>query len=216
MVPQEVFLRQLGAMEAAITGHRAIALSYAFFDRHFTANLIRRASEVSVKVITKLAASWNDHPDVQLYNINIPLIEELPHVPIYYTQILQNKWGSCFEEIDPSHTGPISADKQEEKTRAAPEEGMAGTSLVGNSNAETSNKSIGRQWKWKPSFSTVYKSVEDAGPEPLTDGWAIAHKTISYAITLLRMFVYSHGCSVTPLKANFMHATGPYKGELKL
>ncbi|QSZ30389.1 hypothetical protein DSL72_004912 [Monilinia vaccinii-corymbosi] len=177
-----------GAMEAAVCKRRAIALSYAFFTRNHDPEIIGGASRISVKLIEYLYNNWGE--GVDLYTVNVPLVEGVEERKILWTHLLQNYWGegSCFEEVDGKDE---DADEEEEKIRE--KEGQQGEGeekrVVGHTH---------KHFKWAPRFTDVYRSVEEAGPG--NDGWAVQE---GYT-------------SVTPLKANFMHASAATQGELKL
>ncbi|TGO26326.1 hypothetical protein BPAE_0062g00480 [Botrytis paeoniae] len=179
-----------GAMEAAICKRKAIALSFAFFTRNHDPEIIAGASRVGVKIIEYLYNNWGE--GVDLYTVNVPLVEGVEKNKILWTTMLQNYWGegSCFEEVDGNDE---DADEEEEKIREKEgqqgEGGGEGKKAVGHTH---------KHFKWAPRFTDVYKSVEEA--EPGNDGWAVKE---GYT-------------SVTPLKANFMHATAATQGELKL
>ncbi|KAI9644689.1 hypothetical protein NHQ30_006715 [Ciborinia camelliae] len=177
-----------GAMEAAVCKRKAIALSYAFFTRNHDPEIIGGASRIGVKLIEYLYNNWGE--GVDLYTVNVPLVEGVEDRKILWTNLLQNYWGegSCFEEVDGKDE---NADEEEEKIRekeGQQEEGEE-KKVVGHTH---------KHFKWAPRFTDVYKSVEEAGPG--NDGWAVKE---GYT-------------SVTPLKANFMHATAATQGELKL
>ncbi|KAM3073114.1 hypothetical protein ACMFMG_008834 [Clarireedia jacksonii] len=180
-----------GAMEAAVCRRRAIALSYAFFSRNHDPEIIGGASRISVRLIEYLMGNWGE--GVDLYSVNVPLVEGVEERKVLWTDLLQNYWGegSCFEEVDGG--GAEGADEEEEKIRekegTGAEEKGEGEKKVGHTH---------KHFKWAPRFSDVYKSVEEAPPG--NDGWAVKE---GYT-------------SVTPLKANFMHASVPTSGELKL
>ncbi|PQE06474.1 5 3 -nucleotidase protein [Rutstroemia sp. NJR-2017a WRK4] len=177
-----------GAMEAAVCRRKAIALSYAFFSRNHDPEIIGGASRISVRLIEYLMKNWGE--GVDLYTVNVPLVEGVEERKVLWTNLLQNYWGegSCFEEVEGDVDG---ADEEEEKIREREAMGAEGEG----------NKKVGhthKHFKWAPRFTDVYKSVEEAPPG--NDGWAVKEG-------------YS---SVTPLKANFMHASVPTSGELKL
>ncbi|KAF7853387.1 hypothetical protein EAF04_010681 [Stromatinia cepivora] len=177
-----------GAMEAAVCKRKAIALSYAFFTRNHDPEIIGGASRIGVKIIEYLYNNWGE--GVDLYTVNVPLVEGVEERKVLWTNMLQNYWGegSCFEEVDGKDE---DADEEEEKIRE--KEGQQG---------EGEEKKVAghthKHFKWAPRFTDVHKSVEEA--EPGNDGWAVKEGFTS----------------VTPLKANFMHATAPTQGELKL
>ncbi|TGZ80083.1 sure-like protein [Ascodesmis nigricans] len=168
-----------GAMEAAVCGKRAIAMSYAFFSRNHDPIVIKSASKMAVKIVGYLAKNWD--AGVELYTVNIPLLEGIDksETKVLYTNMLDNKWstGSCFEEVD--------ADEDE-----TPDEAEA--RLREGHEPETPPK-VDRpyghkKFKWAPDFNDVYGSVERAPPG--NDGWAVQQGHVS----------------ITPLKANFMHS----------
>ncbi|TEY40987.1 hypothetical protein BOTCAL_0409g00010 [Botryotinia calthae] len=179
-----------GAMEAAVCKRKAIALSFAFFTRNHDPEIIGGASRIGVKIIEYLYNNWGE--GVDLYTVNVPLVEGVEKNKILWTNMLQNYWGegSCFEEVEGKDE---DADEEEEKIRE--KEGQQGE---GDGEGKKAVGHTHKHFKWAPRFTDVYKSVEEA--EPGNDGWAVKE---GYT-------------SVTPLKANFMHATAATQGELKL
>ncbi|RDW88902.1 hypothetical protein BP6252_00934 [Coleophoma cylindrospora] len=173
-----------GALEAAVCKRKAIAISYAFFSRIHDPEIIAGASKLSVKLIDYLYNNWGK--DVDLYTVNVPLVENVENKQIFWTKMLQNYWGhgSCFEEIQDEDGDP---EDEEQKIRE-------GEGAVESRSDETSGHKH-KHFKWSPNLSDVYKSVEEAGPG--NDGWIVKE-------------------GVTPLKANFMHAAASTEGELKL
>ncbi|TVY28173.1 putative tubulin--tyrosine ligase [Lachnellula hyalina] len=184
-----------GALEAAVCKRRAIALSYAFFSKERPGlpdsardpEIIAAASKLSVRLIEHLYKGWGE--DVDLYSINVPLVAGVDSRKVMWTNMLQNYWGegSCFKEVEDDEG---TADEEEQMIRER-EEG-SGTP------EENVTRHTHKHFKWAPRFTDVYKSVEQAGPG--NDGWAVKE----------------HYTSVTPLKANFMHAAAQTEGELKL
>jgi len=195
-----------GAMEAAVCGVRAIALSYAFFDRNHDAGIITGASKLAVKLIEHLYANWD--ANTHLYSVNVPLVENVGNNKILYTDMLQNKWrSSCFEVIEVPSDECLDPDEVEANMRKAEEkEGrreLAGHGEIPGSGADTPSgkphiRYPHKHFLWKPKFEDVYRSVEES--EPGNDGWAVAH---GYT-------------SVTPLRANFMHVGGYSGNEIML
>lgn len=193
-----------GAIEAAVCGVKAIALSYAFFDRNHDPDIIAGASAHSVKVIEHLYANWGNN--VHLYSVNVPLVDKVGERKTLYTEMLQNQWksGSCFQEIEVPEEEDHGLEEVETAMRKAEErqgrreQGQEGTGSgydtpTGNGHIRYTHK----HFKWAPKFKDVYQSVDDAPPG--NDGWAVKE---GYT-------------SVTPLRANFMHAGG-FEGELKI
>ncbi|KAL0764549.1 hypothetical protein CaCOL14_012850 [Colletotrichum acutatum] len=180
-----------GALEAAVCKSKAIALSYAFFSRNHDPVIIEGAARHSVKVIEKLYQQWPAGDEVDLYSVNVPLVEGVETHKTYFTNMLQNYWrdGSCFQEIE-GDAG--DKDEEEEKIR----EGAFGETSAEEPKQGEEAKAGGevakghrhKHFKWAPRFTDVYQSVEEAAPG--NDGWAVKE---GYT-------------SVTPLKANFWHA----------
>lgn len=155
-----------GALEAAVCKSRAIALSYAFFTRNHDPLIIAKASRQSVKVIEALARDWPEDGSVDLYSVNVPLLEGLEEGKVLYTGMLQNYWsdGSCFTEVD----GSVDGEEEEERIREAEARGEGGGEQDGGSHLGCHTH---KHFKWSPRFTDVYKSVDDAPPG--NDGWAV-------------------------------------------
>ncbi|KAL8669121.1 MAG: hypothetical protein Q9168_006273 [Polycauliona sp. 1 TL-2023] len=181
-----------GAMEAAVCKKRAVALSFAFFSRDHDPKIIAGASRMSVKLLEHLMREWDD--GVDLYSVNVPLVEGVEGKKVMYTHALQNYWasGSSFTEIE---AGDEVQDPEEKEMMIREQEGGYEGQGEGSKGEMKGHKH--RHFTWTPKFEDVYQSVEKS--EPGNDGWAVKEGLIS----------------VTPLKANFMHVPG-LKGELKL
>lgn len=150
-----------GAMEAAVCGKRAIALSFAFYSRDHDPKLIAGASRHAVKVIEHLHNNWTK--DVDLYSINVPLVADVESNKTLFTHALQNYWtsGSSFDEVP--------ADDEEQDPASHEQEIREG---VGAQDSSLSKGHRHRHFKWAPKFDDVQKSI-DASP-PGNDGWAIS------------------------------------------
>ncbi|KAI0594147.1 hypothetical protein F4775DRAFT_606752 [Biscogniauxia sp. FL1348] len=199
-----------GALEAAVCRKKSVALSYAFFTRNHDPSIIGAASRHSVRVIERLYAQWPSDNSVDLYSVNVPLIEGVETRKTLYTPMLQNYWGSaedggaCFEEVE----GSVGGEDEEEERIREDEEATTltageGDLSNGTTKAAADKKKQGkddayprhRHFKWAPRFADVYKSVEDAAPG--NDGWAVKEGFTS----------------VTPMKANFWHSATHLHGE---
>ncbi|KAI1801502.1 sure-like protein [Daldinia bambusicola] len=191
-----------GALEAAVCRKKAIALSYAFFSRNHDPVIIDAATRHSVRVIEKLYAQWPTDKSVDLYSVNVPLVEGVDERKTLWTEMLQNYWGEssiCFEEVE----GSIGDEEEEEERIREGEEATASGAVDSKANGDScetgKTRYPHRHFKWAPKFADVYKSVEDSPPG--NDGWAVKEGFTS----------------VTPMKANFYHtATHLYGEELKL
>ena len=175
------------AMEAAVCRWRAVALSFAFFTRNHDPEIIEAACRHSVKVIEALWKAWPTDGSVDLYSVNVPLVEGVEKHRTMWTDMLQNYWslGSCFQEVEGSVGGE---EEEEERIR----EGVGGEAANGEAangeglEAGTKTGTGGhrhKHFKWAPKFGDVYKSVEDAGPG--NDGWAVKEGHTRYVLGLL-------------------------------
>ncbi|KAK0742467.1 survival protein sure-like phosphatase/nucleotidase [Apiosordaria backusii] len=186
-----------GALEAAVCKRRAIALSYAFFTRNHDTEIIEKASRQSVRVVEALWKQWPEDGSVDLYSVNVPLLEGLEGGKVLFTGMLQNYWGegSCFTEVDGSVDGEVEDEERiregEKKKPGEEEKKPQGKGEVTKGGGLHSHK----HFKWSPRFTDVYKSVDEAGPG--NDGWAVKE---------------GH-TSITPLKANFFQAATHLHGE---
>ncbi|KAK2809618.1 hypothetical protein FQN50_003675 [Emmonsiellopsis sp. PD_5] len=155
-----------GAMEGAVCGYKAIALSYAFSSRDHDPIVIAEASRHSVRLIEHLFKNWNE--TVDLYSINVPLEPGVGEGKILYTNVLDNRWtGSCFEAIDAETSGE-GPDLQEQKLRQAGE--LDATRGMG-AGTQTPSRHRHMHFKWAPKFTDVFKSVDLSAPG--NDGWAV-------------------------------------------
>ncbi|KAI5368008.1 Putative survival protein SurE-like phosphatase/nucleotidase [Septoria linicola] len=184
------------ALEASVCGYKAIALSFAFFDRTNDPAIVAESCKQGVRVAEYLYknASWSP---AQLYSVNVPVKKGCSEAPVRWTKMLQNQWnkGACFEELSSANAVD---DPASEEAKLRQQEAKGGDQPKSNGDASASeNKWKHRHFKWAPRFTDVYDSVKSAGPG--SDGWA----------------VQAGETSITALKANFMHAEG-FEGEVKL
>lgn len=158
-----------GALEAAVCGRKAIALSFAFFSRNHDPEIITGASRLSVRVIEYLYANWPADKVVDLYSVNVPLIEGVEHKKIMWTDMLQNYWGpaSCFEEVEDE-----SVDPDEEENRIREQEDIK------NDHEGQRVPHKHKHFKWAPRMADVHKSVAEAPPG--NDGWAVSQGLTRY------------------------------------
>lgn len=157
-----------GAMEAASCNHRAVALSYAFFDRKNDPMVVAAASRMSVRVIEYLMENWDK--DVHVYTVNVPLIGAVEQSKVLCTEMLQNVWksGSCFQEMEvPDGDDMSPGEREEELRKAESRDGPEEQQKMMNGNLRYKH----RHFKWAPRFKDVYESVENAPPG--NDGWAV-------------------------------------------
>jgi tubulin---tyrosine ligase len=155
-----------GAMEAAMSGVKSIALSYAFDSREHDLEIISEASKLSTRLIEKLASQWPD--DVHLYSINVPLRKGVAGSKIVYTEMMQNRWadGSSFTEL-PADADDKDPNQEEQKIR---EDGAV------SENGAPRAARAHRKFKWAPNFADVRKSVLDIGRG---DGWEVLQGNVT-------------------------------------
>lgn len=161
-----------GALEAAVCGKKAIALSYAFDSREHDPEIIAAASKVSQRLIEKLLQDWQD--DVHLYTVNVPLKKDVAEAKIMYTNVLQNQWtsGSSFEELEfDEEVDPAEQEREIREGEAHETNGENNVALV---------KRKQKKFKWAPNFTDVHESVRKAGPG--NDGWAVKEGIVRYEI----------------------------------
>lgn len=87
-----------GALEAATCGKRGIALSFGSKDEQPPAT-IAAAARLSTRVIEYLYRNWDER--VELYNLNVPMREDVETRPVRYTRALRNEWtkASLYAEV---------------------------------------------------------------------------------------------------------------------
>lgn len=178
------------ALEAAQLGRRAVALSFAFFDRSNVPEVVAEACAQSVRVVEWLAAkaAWGHS---RLYSVNVPVKKGVLQNKVRWTKMLQNTWGEgcCFQELP---KGAVD-DAATEEARLRRQESGGGEEeggVVGGKDGQ-------RHFKWAPQFADVMNNARRAGPG--WDGWTVMEGETS----------------VTALVANYVHADVP-EGELKL
>lgn len=183
------------ALEAAVSGYKAIALSFAFFDRINDPKITEQSCRQSVKVVEWLAKN-GDWDAGRIFTVNVPVQDGVGSKPTMFTKILQNEWtsGSCFEETNSAVEDPATEEQQ--LRRQESREGQ-GAQAGSEGDKGAGDRWKGRHFKWAPSFKDVFESVRKSGPG--NDGWAVSQGQTS----------------ITALRANFMHIDG-YQGEVKL
>lgn len=93
------------AMEAVTHGVKAVALSYAFNSLEHNHDILKEAAKILVKLIAKLYRQLQVQPQVDLFSVNIPLVDSLKlgKTLVHYAPILQNLWNSIYSpDVDDS------------------------------------------------------------------------------------------------------------------
>lgn len=152
-----------GAMEAAVCGKKAVALSFAYDSRVHDPLIIGSACRHSVKLIEHLYDHWGH--DVDLYSINMPLRQGIEDRKILYTNLLKNLWssGSSYQEVD-------IADEVSNPERTEQEIRQNENSVM-NGPVEAKGTSTHKNFKWAPKFLDIHTSIDKSPPG--NDGWAI-------------------------------------------
>ncbi|KAL1875861.1 hypothetical protein Daus18300_003052 [Diaporthe australafricana] len=188
-----------GSLEAAACGYRTVALSYAFFTRNHDPDIVGAASRHAVRVVEALARQWPADGSVDVYSVNVPLVEGVEARKTVWAGLLQNYWvkgNSAFEAVDADDVeGEV---EEEEKIREGANGEAARPQVDANGGGEKKGHDH-KHFKWAPKLADVMKAVDSAPAD--CDG---------------RVIRDGH-TSVTALKANFWHAAESLQGqELKL
>ncbi|KAF3077979.1 hypothetical protein TWF569_005026 [Orbilia oligospora] len=188
-----------GSLEAALSGAKSISVSYAYKTRDHDWGIVQNASDISAKIIENLYNNWPTDNSVDIYSVNVPLEEGVYHAKILFTHILQNTWGGCYKAIQTKEEeeDPGKLEKATRDGVSTPAEEVG----TGSSNAEGNTDKLMEKYrfKWAPRFIDVEKAAKEESAAG-SDAWA-----------LMQGFI-----SVTPLRANFMHASAQIGEELKL
>ena len=165
-----------GAMEAAVCGTKAFALSFAFDSRIHDPDIIGAACRHSVKLVEHLFHHWGD--DVDLYSINMPLRQGIENRKILYTNLLRNHWssGSSYQEVD-APDDVNDPERREQEIRQDENPVISGPS-------EGRTRNTHKHFKWAPIFSDIHASIDKSPPG--NDGWAVKEgytRSVSYLIT---------------------------------
>lgn len=150
-------------MSASISGVRSIALSYGTVIHPTPTSLFEPAHILGARIIQHLWNNWGSDEaglrpgEVDLYSVNIPLIERLldpDGLAIYSTSIWRNSYHRLFKQL------PQGTDKS---TTSVP-----GSELI---------------FKWAPDMKNLINPTFDSLPMG-SDAWALAKDAAS--VTALR------------------------------
>lgn len=127
---------------------------------------------------------WDE--GVDLYSVNVPLVQGVEGKKVMYTYALQNYWksGSSFTEVDADDTEEEEEDPEEiemeirEREEAGGRQGGAGDGEEKGEGEKRRTRHKHRHFKWTPHFADVYHSVETS--EPGNDGWAVKEGLVRY------------------------------------
>ncbi|KAJ6000660.1 hypothetical protein N7481_001069 [Penicillium waksmanii] len=194
-----------GALEAVFCGKRGIAISFGSKDPQ-TDSIIAAAARLAVKVVGHLWRNWDER--VELYNINIPMREDVEAQPVLYTRTLPYYWsrGCLYAETDKRKeeakrilNGGVNGNGNGNGVTANGVNGVHkecngvnGVNGVHHDEPETKAETVSKQrhFKWSADLSDMKKTLQES--EEGTD----AHT------------VLNGSTSVTALRANFWHVPG--------
>ncbi|KAK5167494.1 uncharacterized protein LTR77_007193 [Saxophila tyrrhenica] len=147
------------ALEAAACGYRAIALSFAFFDRVNDPEIVGECCRHAVKVCEHLAAkaAWGEG---KLYSVNVPVLKGVEGRKVVWTRVLQNVWGrgACFAELPDAKAGEeVDAETEEVRIRrresgGAEEKEMMKGPKVDGEGVGGKGEFRTRHFKWSPRY----------------------------------------------------------------
>lgn len=180
-----------GAMEGALCQKKAIALSFAYSPGEHIPERIVGACKHSVNLIQYLYDHWAK--DIDMYSINVPLVDDVGTHKILYTHTLQNYWtsGSSYQEVSATEDD-LCPETREKEIRESEETNKDVF------NSTTYHKH--RNFKWAPRFSDIRLSVKNSLPG--NDGWAIDEEYTRYttSLSILTLQLTTTKCDPTQSK----------------
>lgn len=174
-------------MSSSLSQVRAIAVSYGTVLRPTPKTLHPPAHRISAHIVKHLWENWGKdegglrNGEVDLYNVNIPMIEQLlseEGLQIEWTSIWRNSYGRLFKAHTALKEGSSTAGP--DSPHADPSGGSKGAT---DADADDDNNLV---FKFGPDFKNLINPHPSSLPEG-SDGLAVAKGVIS----------------VTPLRASF-------------
>lgn len=172
------------ALSSSLSKTRSIAISYGTVEKPTPKSYFEPAHDLGARIIRHLWENWGKdeggirNGEVDLYNVNIPMIAgllEQPGLPIYWTRMWRNSYGRLFKPHKSaavtSPAGPDSLDSTEEGILGVPPRDKNISQLT---------------FKFSPEMGSLIDPRLSTVPVG-SDGWAIAKGYVS----------------VTPLRACF-------------
>ncbi|EGG05945.1 uncharacterized protein MELLADRAFT_72029 [Melampsora larici-populina 98AG31] len=177
------------SLDAALSNHKTIALSYGIFQRPVSDEILEAANQIAVKIIKQLWVSGFVQPDqeadhVHLYSVNIPLVPAILTDPqVIWTTEAHTRYGRLFL---PSSTAKPAAPAEIDEASAS------STELTSSEAPTTVSSEHPAKFIFKPDISALVDP--NATHHPVgSDAWAL-NKGL---------------CTVTPLRAAFAAARQP-------
>ncbi|KAL2871061.1 5'/3'-nucleotidase SurE [Aspergillus lucknowensis] len=193
-----------GALEAATCGKRGIAISFGSKDEQ-PMDIIQAAARLAVRIVDHLYKNWDER--VELYNLNIPMREDVETRPVLYTRTLPYYWarGYLYAEVAGDNlkvhaavsTNGTTGPDQGGRTVSNGISGVTNGVKATTNGVNPSSHFRERNFKWAAELTDMKKALQAS--EEGTDAHAVLN-----------------GCtSVTPLCANFWYVPG-LEGPLQL
>lgn len=172
------------AMSSSLSKIRSIAISYGTVTHPTPTTYFEPAHILGANIIEHLWQTWGSdefglkNSEVDLYNVNIPLIEPIisnEGLKIYWTTMWRTSYGRLFK--------PISGDSPQ-NSKVNPAGPDTSTSPVEQIQNFTPTESL--VFKWSPAMEGLIRP-DHSSLVVGSDGWALHHGAVS----------------VTPLRASF-------------
>ncbi|KAJ4486162.1 survival protein sure-like phosphatase/nucleotidase [Lentinula aciculospora] len=173
------------AMSSSLSKTRSIAISYGTVVHPTPTTYFEPAHILGMKIIEHLWQTWGSdeyglkNSEVDLYNVNIPLIEPIlseEGLKIYWTTMWRTSYGRLFKAI------PGDSPENSKVNPAGPDTSTSPVEPTKSSTATESNL----VFKWSPAMEGLIRPQHSSLVEG-SDGWALHHGAVS----------------VTPLRASF-------------
>ncbi|KAJ3761879.1 survival protein sure-like phosphatase/nucleotidase [Lentinula raphanica] len=173
------------AMSSSLSKIRSIAISYGTVIHPTPTTYFEPAHILGTKIIDHLWKTWGSdeyglkNKEVDLYNVNIPLIEPLlseEGLKIYWTTMWRTSYGRLFKAL------PGDMPLTPKVNPAGPDSSTAAVEPV--ENATPTKRTL--EFKWAPAMEGLIRPDNSSLVEG-SDGWALHHGAVS----------------VTPLRASF-------------
>lgn len=176
------------ALSSSLSKIRSIAISYGTVEHPTSTTYFDPAHILGCRIIRHLWENWGSDDDgirdgeVDLYNINIPMIAGLlqePGLPICWTRMWRNSYGRLFKPQAASKPKPVLSAAGPDSLDNGSEGILAGSAVDGSESGELT-------FKFSPAMGELINPKMSNLPVG-SDGWAIAKGWVS----------------VTPLRACF-------------
>ncbi|KIP11974.1 hypothetical protein PHLGIDRAFT_98695 [Phlebiopsis gigantea 11061_1 CR5-6] len=185
------------ALSSSLSKQRAIALSYGTVERPTPTVYFEPAHVLASRIVRHLWANWGldvggvRDGEVDLYSVNIPMIEDLLSAagpPICWTRMWRNSYGRLFKVH--AHAKPATSPAGPDSLNSNVQGGLDDAGVAASSAA---NQLV---FKFSPAMEGLINPAMSDIPVG-SDGWAIAKGWVS----------------VTPLRASFAEPAHENMGD---